>query len=176
MLSMASLTSSPERPWKLSRKFLVARNILTTFSSAPVAKENLKWWSNIISALWWSVNVELQIKRQSTVFRIEPAFTYSPLQYTEDCSREFVVLQFHAMNSETRKNWQQLHQQMPWMEWDFMWLQLAWMPMRRVGFESHHHHQLNVHFLPRLIKGMDGCFPTALGRPSTFSNILGPLV
>ena len=25
----------------------------------------------------------------------------------------------------------------------------------------HHHHQLNVHFLPRLIKGMDGCFPTA---------------
>ena len=39
-----------------------------------------------------------------------------------------------------------------------------------------HHHQLNVHFLPRLIKGMDGCFPTALGRQSTFSNILGPLV
>ena len=26
------------------------------------------------------------------------------------------------------------------------------------------HHQLNVYFLPRLIKGMDGCFPTALGR------------
>ena len=40
----------------------------------------------------------------------------------------------------------------------------------------HHHHQLNVHFLPRLIKGMDGCFPIALGRQSTFSNILGPLV
>ena len=40
----------------------------------------------------------------------------------------------------------------------------------------HHHHQLNVHFLPRLIKGMDGCFPTAFGRQSTFSNILGPLV
>ena len=34
----------------------------------------------------------------------------------------------------------------------------------------HHHHQLNVHFLPRLIKGMDGCFPTALGTQSTFSN------
>ena len=40
----------------------------------------------------------------------------------------------------------------------------------------HHHHRFNVHFLPRLIKGMEGCFPTALGRQSTFSNILGPLV
>ena len=40
----------------------------------------------------------------------------------------------------------------------------------------HHHHQLNVHFLPRSIKGMDGCFPTALGKQSTFSNILGPFV
>ena len=40
----------------------------------------------------------------------------------------------------------------------------------------HHHHQFIVHFLPRLIKGMDGCFPTALGRQSTFSNILGYLV
>ena len=28
----------------------------------------------------------------------------------------------------------------------------------------HHHHQFNVHFLPRSIKGMDGCFPSALGR------------
>ena len=37
--------------------------------------------------------------------------------------------------------------------------------------EFHHHHQLNVHFLPILIKGMDGCFPTALGRQSTFSNL-----
>ena len=44
------------------------------------------------------------------------------------------------------------------------------------GLSSHHHHQLNVHFLPRLIKGVDGCFPTALGRQSTFSNILGPLI
>ena len=34
-----------------------------------------------------------------------------------------------------------------------------------------HHHQLNVHFLPRSIKGMDGCFPIALGRQSTFNNI-----
>ena len=25
----------------------------------------------------------------------------------------------------------------------------------------YHHHQFNVHFLPRLIKGMDGCFPTS---------------
>ena len=41
-------------------------------------------------------------------------------------------------------------------------------------FFTHHHHQFNVHFLPRLIKGMDGCFPTELGRQSTFSNILGP--
>ena len=40
---------------------------------------------------------------------------------------------------------------------------------------GHHDHQLNIHFLPRLIKGMDGCFPTTLGRQSTFSNILGPL-
>ena len=36
----------------------------------------------------------------------------------------------------------------------------------------HHHHQLNVHFLPRLIKGIYGCFPTALGRQSTLNNIL----
>ena len=27
----------------------------------------------------------------------------------------------------------------------------------------YHHHQINVHFLPRSIKGMDGCFPTASG-------------
>ena len=26
-------------------------------------------------------------------------------------------------------------------------------------WHHHRHHQLNVHFLPRLIKGMDGCFP-----------------
>ena len=46
-----------------------------------------------------------------------------------------------------------------------------------VSFHRHHyHHQLNVHFLPRSIKGIDSCFPTALGRQSTFSNILGPLV
>ena len=31
----------------------------------------------------------------------------------------------------------------------------------------HHHHHLNVHVLPRSIKSMDGCFPTALGRQST---------
>ena len=51
-------------------------------------------------------------------------------------------------------------------------------------YRNHHqfHHQLNVHFLPRLIKGIDGidgidgCFPAALSRQSTFSNILGPLV
>ena len=29
---------------------------------------------------------------------------------------------------------------------------------------------------PRLIKGMDGCFPTALGRQTTLGNIMGPLV
>ena len=45
------------------------------------------------------------------------------------------------------------------------------------AIQIHHHHRLNAHhFLPRLIKGMDGCFPTALGKQSTFSNILGPLV
>ena len=30
----------------------------------------------------------------------------------------------------------------------------------------HYHHQLNVHFLPKLIKGMNGCFPIAFGRQS----------
>ena len=32
-------------------------------------------------------------------------------------------------------------------------------------------HRLNVHFLPRLIKCMDGCFPAALGRQSTWVHI-----
>ena len=37
-----------------------------------------------------------------------------------------------------------------------------------IYYHHHHHpHQLNVHFLPRSIKGLDGCFPTALGRQST---------
>ena len=36
--------------------------------------------------------------------------------------------------------------------------------------------RVNIHFLPRSIKGISGCFPTALGRQSTVSNILGPLV
>ena len=39
-------------------------------------------------------------------------------------------------------------------------------------YQNHHHHRLNVHFLPRLIKGLDSCFPTALGRQSTFSKIM----
>ena len=42
-----------------------------------------------------------------------------------------------------------------WMEWlhevKFLWYR-------------HHHHRFDVHFLPRLIKGMDSCFPTTLGR------------
>ena len=39
--------------------------------------------------------------------------------------------------------------------------------------DAHHlHHQLNVHLLPRLIKGMNGCFPTAKGRQPTLSNTL----
>ena len=38
---------------------------------------------------------------------------------------------------------------------------------KQVTYSCHHHHQLNVHFLPRSIKSMDGCFPTALGRQST---------
>ena len=33
-----------------------------------------------------------------------------------------------------------------------------------------HHHHLNVHFLPWLIKGMDSCFPTAPDRQPTFSG------
>ena len=36
----------------------------------------------------------------------------------------------------------------------------------------HHHQQLNVYFLPRLIKEMDGCFPTTLGRQYTFSKVI----
>ena len=35
-----------------------------------------------------------------------------------------------------------------------------------------HHHQFNVHVLPRFIKGMDGCFPTAYGSLPTFSNLV----
>ena len=30
-----------------------------------------------------------------------------------------------------------------------------------ISFPTPHHHQFNIHVLPRLIKGMDGCFPTA---------------
>ena len=45
-----------------------------------------------------------------------------------------------------------------------------------VRYHQKNHHQLKVHFLPRLIKGIASCFLTALGRQSTFSNILGPLV
>ena len=32
--------------------------------------------------------------------------------------------------------------------------------LTKVHYNSHHH-QINVHFLPKLIKGMVGCFPTA---------------
>ena len=32
-------------------------------------------------------------------------------------------------------------------------------------FIHHHHHNVNI--LPRLIEGIDGCFPTALGKQST---------
>ena len=35
----------------------------------------------------------------------------------------------------------------------------------------HHHHQFNVHVIPRLIKGMDGCFPTAYGRQPAFNDL-----
>ena len=57
-----------------------------------------------------------------------------------------------------------------WFYWHLGCYQLG------INIHNHHHHWSNVHFLPRLIKGMDGCFPTALGRQSTFSKILGPLV
>ena len=33
-------------------------------------------------------------------------------------------------------------------------------------YHNHHHHQLNVHFLSRLIKCTDGCFPTASRQPT----------
>ena len=32
------------------------------------------------------------------------------------------------------------------------------------------YHHLNAHFLPRLIRGIDGCFPTAQGRQLTLSS------
>ena len=41
-----------------------------------------------------------------------------------------------------------------------------------IVFHHHSHrlcHHLNVHFLPRLIMDMDGCFPTAPDRQPTFS-------
>ena len=48
----------------------------------------------------------------------------------------------------------------------------------RSSIVSDHHHQLYVHFLPILIKGMKSCFPMPLGKQPTFSDtsILGPLV
>ena len=36
--------------------------------------------------------------------------------------------------------------------------------VRHQLFNNRHRHQLNVHCFPRLIKGMDGCFPTAYIR------------
>ena len=41
---------------------------------------------------------------------------------------------------------------------------------------SSHHHQFKRPHSSKINQGMDGCFPTALGRQSTFSNFLGPLV
>ena len=34
----------------------------------------------------------------------------------------------------------------------------------------HNHHPLNIFFLPQLIMGIDGSFPTAYGRQPTFSD------
>ena len=34
-------------------------------------------------------------------------------------------------------------------------------PLNPFVYFHNHHHQFNVHVLPRLIKGMDGCIPTA---------------
>ena len=39
--------------------------------------------------------------------------------------------------------------------------------VRYLLFISNHHYHLSVHFLPRFIKGIDGCFPTAYGRQLT---------
>ena len=39
----------------------------------------------------------------------------------------------------------------------------------RSRWHHHHHHHFNVHFLLRLIKGMDGCFQTAWGGQPAFS-------
>ena len=36
----------------------------------------------------------------------------------------------------------------------------------------HHHHHFNVHVLPRIIKSIDGCFPTAKGTKPIFSDLV----
>ena len=42
-----------------------------------------------------------------------------------------------------------------------LFLNCTYLLVERTEQYHHHHHQLNVQFLPKLIKGMDGCFPTA---------------
>ena len=64
-----------------------------------------------------------------------------------------------------------LNETIEWWEQDLnnsiAWLYRKAQPEDNIIYIHHHHHQLNVHFLPRSTKGMDGCFPTALGRQST---------
>ena len=53
------------------------------------------------------------------------------------------------------------HKQKPtfWNSWNSA-LQFCFTQIRKFCLHLHHH-QLNVHFHPRLNTGMDGCFPTA---------------
>ena len=41
--------------------------------------------------------------------------------------------------------------------WDCMY---RWLQLHYNIITAHQHHHLNIHFLPRSIKGLDGCFPT----------------
>ena len=44
-----------------------------------------------------------------------------------------------------------------------LWLQFIESCSKSVIYHHHHHHRFNVHFIPRLIKGMDGCFHGNVG-------------
>ena len=56
----------------------------------------------------------------------------------------------NKLNNSLKFNWDGNHQ-------------IPWKPakMEIVRYPEIHHHHINVHFLPRSIKGIDGCFPTA---------------
>ena len=60
--------------------------------------------------------------------------------------------------------------------WKFIFNVISSVPLVLISsgwYYLHHHHQFKVNFLPRLIKGIDGCLSTALGEQLTFNNMLG---